>query len=905
MTPKKHDLTYIITISALLYVIVLFFSMHYARVLNIASTSGMDKVIAKQGIGRPDPTNWFSITMFAMLEAFSDPLYLKGFTFGKFFPALLGFTGVFLFVLFYAYIRQKVVKQSAPGIEEGSSDWYGSMKQYNKMMVTPYNEKIDRPAGKVDTNLILAEGLKLSMDTHMTRRNLNILVIGGSGTGKTRFFLKPNVCQMDSSYVITDPSGEVLETTGKMLLEHGYTIKILSTSDMTHSNVYNPFDYIYTEEKDPATGELVKKLDETKVKVMVETFMKNVDGKDKKSGGDPFWDKAATSYLTFAIYFLCEFFDERSRNMAAILRLTQLGKTDEASSSSKSALDKMVEARKQKNPNAKCFVSFNTFKLAPAKTANSILITLGVNLEPFGSADKVKNMTTTAYVVKRRDGNGKILEFAKDLKGHYIRSTENLDLDTIGDQKTALFVNIPTANGAYNFLVSMMYSQMFDALYTKAEKICPERFHIYNNVGIALSSEYRTEEEAKRYQKLYADSVVKKYVEKRIIGNRTKEYQKFYLFNKDASPSESLPDMTAFEGPGYIREVYSEEVGKQLIKEYKCSSIKHGKLMVPVPIQCLLDEFANIGEIPEFNEKLATMRKYQISCVIILQSLAQIKAKYDKLWEAMVGNCDTIVFLGSSENDTDKYISEKLGKKTIRVMGTSESHGSSGSNSSNWSMKGRALMDPAEIARMDNNYCIIMIRGFQPFYVKKYPYEKHPNFKFTGDADHKNNLTMEYQDTYFYCADKTMSQAANKQAASRDHAVVEKNQDIDTGKPLTGASGKINDENDFAKAVGAKDIKEAASHIHSVKESDLKSTDGVEVKQIHPSFINAPDTEPPMPDETEPGAPDDEMDLSGKNNTLENSSSDNKNISYDKDTTAGPESGSSNDNPWCFSANVG
>jgi type IV secretory pathway TraG/TraD family ATPase VirD4 len=978
MIPNKTEKSGLYAMVALGYILVICFTIHYSRLWSLVQngTVARDAVALEMGLSKSTSSNnYIAIGIAALQEMLLHPFTLQGFSLSLFLIAWLIFTGIFAYFLWYQHLRMNVVGQTiAPEKSAGSSKFMSQkdIKQYNETMTDPYTEE-DEKAGKIDTNIIIADKLKLSMNGRKVRRNINVLVVGGSGTGKTYGIIKPNVMQMNCSFIVTDPSGEIMEATGRALLEHGYTLKLFSTSDMAHSNVYNPFDYIYTEDG---------KLDETKVKVMVETFMKNVD-QSKKGGGDPFWDKAATSYLTFGIYFLCEFFSEESRNMAALLTLTQLGKTDESSSSSKTALDKMVEAKMAINPKAKCFTSYRTFKLAPAKTANSILITLGVNLEPFGSADKVKNMTSTAYVVKSRDENGKILELERDADGHPIRTSENLDLDTLGDEKTALFVNIPQANGAYNFLVSMMYSQFFDAMYTKAEKICPNRFNLFDSSGIALSSQYVSKEEAEHYRELYANAEVKTFhdpdtdTDKYYIFNKhagavskdfvtAKEAEQysaaratavvkeltpkdsetgkpvFFLADKDGNavskmlfPSrqaaeiyqrkfqlsvsvESYTDNTGTEkffvySPmlakkytlpdkafnkktiGCLKEVYTKEVGYDLIKKYKTATVKHGYLGLPVPVRCLLDEFANIGEIPDFNAKLSTMRKYGLSCTIILQSLSQIKEKYEKLWESMVGNCDTIIFLGSSENETDKYISERLGKATIRIMSTSESKGNTGSSSSSWSYKDRSLLDPAELSKMSNDDCIVLIRGFQPFYMKKYDYTKHPHYPETGDADDSRMIKMDYLEEHFKCSDKELMKAGVTEAQSQKDKNLEQHNVNPNGVDQTTATPEkpIDDADDVSGIMGAANPKDGADKMRDPNREDLKGTDAPDIKQQRGETTETASennsAEPPT-DDTEPP-----VDVGGE--TADGTD----NTNFGDDTTGGAELGQANDdNAWFF-----
>ena len=892
MTPKKSKTQLYIVSAVFFIVLTLFFSLHFARLMNliVSGKIARDKIALSLGMVNQNTSanNYIAIAFASFLEMTTHPLSLSGFSLRYFFQPFFVMTGILGLALMYTYYRQKVIEQTIDPMKlKGDSHFMSEkeVKDFTKKKVLPYTDE-DKAAGKCDYNIILSQGLKLSLDNEFAGLTSNVLVVGGSGTGKTWRFVKPNILQLNSSYIITDPKGEILSAMGHALISHGYTLKIFSTSDMKHSNVYNPFDYIYTE----VDGE--KALDETKVKVMVDTFIKNVD--PGKKGGDPFWDKAAASFLTFCIYFLCEFFTEESRNMASILKRTQLGKADESSSSTTTPLDRMAQKKEELNPKAKCFVSFRTFKLAPAKTANSVLITLGVDLEPFGSADAVKNMTSTDYLVKRYTEDGYPIELEKDANGHPIRTDKNLDLDKIGDEKTALFVNIPAANAAYNFLVSMMYSQFFDASYTKAEKVCPERWHIYNSSNLALSSEYKSKEEAEKYQKLYQEAHVEKIQDepKRETSKNQKEEApkyRYFICNKNADQDATLVEFRNNKNcTGFLKEVYSEEIGNYIIHDYQSSTVKHySKQRLPNHVQCVLDEFYNIGEIPSFVQKLATMRGYELSCMIIIQSLSQIKERYDKAWEDIVSNCDSIVFLGSPALDTDKYISEMLGQTTVRVASTSESKGQSQSNSTSWSFQGRELLTSAELARLDNASCIVKIRGFHPFLMKKYNCADHPNFKYSGDSNSDYKVNRKFLDAYYLCTPKEITKQDQTTTQMKSDKAVASGKNPDKMENAQDTSSKeVNSDKDMATVVGAATVKEAAQKIQDVDQEDLKTSDTANIS-----------TENPYP--------------ANPNNTSENASghidvsdeptpSAEESVFYDEDETGGPESDSDTDDVFMF-----
>lgn len=449
-------------------------------------------------------------------------------------------------------------------------------------------------------NMIFSEKVVMSMDTRKTLRNNNVLIIGGSGSGKTRFNVKPNLLQGNCSYVITDPSGEILSTIGPFLKKEGYKIKIFNLVQMDKSHSYNPFQYIR---------------DEQGVLTMITTLIKNTTPKGSNSN-DPFWEKAETALLQaicFYLYYECNMED---RNFSNVMKLLRCAEVKEDQEDYESTLDIMFQELEKKDKEHIAVRQYAVFKQAAGKTAKSILVSASVRLTIF-------NMRA----IERLTG------------------TDTINLNTIGDEKTALFCITPIVDTTYNFLVAMMYTQLFESLYFHAETECP---------------------------------------------------------------------------------------GKRL----------------PIHVRFMLDEFANIGTIPEFEQKLSTMRKYEISCTIIIQNMAQLKTMYKDSWESITGNCDTIIFLGGKEQATLKYISEELGKETIVTQTDTRSFGKGGGSSRNKNIIGRELMTPTEIGQMSTMSEIIMIRGEKPFFDNKYDYPKHPNYKYTGDYDDSQlfNLDEEFKD---------------------------------------------------------------------------------------------------------------------------------------------------------------
>lgn len=495
-------------------------------------------------------------------------------------------TIVVAFIVMALYVNQQKNHVDMPGKESGSAKWYSDMDKYNKRYTDPKGTKDHNGPN----NMILSNDVFLNMDTKKTRFNNNVLVIGGSGSGKSRFFVKPNILQANCNYVVTDPAGEMLASMGTFLENQGYEIRVFNLVEMDKSHCYNPFKYIRKDED---------------VLTMIDCLIVNTTPPNTK-GGDQFWVKSETALLQALCFYLIEKCVSEEQNFGSVMELLRLAEVDENNPDRQSPLDVMFSKLKAENPSSMAVKSYDIFKMGAGKTLKSILISCGVRLQVF-NLQAVANLT----------------------------NVDTIDLASIGtgDGKKALFVITPQASETYNFLVSMLYSQLFETLY--------------------------------------------------------------------------------FEG-------------NKLIEQDK--SFKH-------EVRFLLDEFVNIGQIPQFTKKLATMRKYGISCSIIIQNLAQIKALYEKDWETIIGNCDSMIFLGGLEYSTLEYISNIMGTQTIRTRNEGRSRGKNSSSSLNYQRTQRKLMNPDEVGNMDNSMCIIKIRSLDPFFTKKYDYPKHPNYHLTGDAD--------------------------------------------------------------------------------------------------------------------------------------------------------------------------
>lgn len=518
--------------------------------------------------------------MAGMEDLFSNPL-------PSFHPKdLLIGIGCGIALRLVVYFKAKNAKKFRHGMEYGSARW-GNAKD-----IEPYVDPV------FENNVLLTETERLMMSGRPKQpkyaRNKNILVIGGSGSGKTRFFVKPNLMQMHSSYVVTDPKGTVLVECGKMLLKNNYRVKVLNTINFNKSMHYNPLVYIRSEK------DILK---------LVNTIILNTKGEGQQSGED-FWVKAEKLYYTALIGYIWYECVEEEQNFTTLLDMINASEAREDDEEFKNPVDLMFDELEEREPEHFAVKQYKKYKLAAGKTAKSILISCGARLAPFD---------------------------IKELRD--LTSYDELGLDMIGDEKTALFVIISDTDDTFNFIVSIMYTQLFNLLCDRAD------------------------------------------------------------------------------------DVY------------------HGRL--PVHVRCLLDEFANIGQIPKFEKLIATIRSREISASIILQSKSQLKAIYKDNADTIEGNCDTTLFLGGKEKTTLKEMAEILGKETIDLYNTSDTRGTSQSYGLNYQKTGKELMSQDEIAVMDGGKCIMQLRGVRPFFSNKFDITKHKQYRYLSDFDDKNALDIE------------------------------------------------------------------------------------------------------------------------------------------------------------------
>ena len=483
------------------------------------------------------------------------------------------------------YLRGKNAKKYRHGMEYGSARW-GTPKDIEPFM-----------APKFADNIILTKTERLMMSNRppdpKNARNKNVLVVGGSGSGKTRFWLKPNLLQCHSSYVITDPKGSIVVECGNALLKNGYKLKILNTINFSKSMHYNPFAYVHSEK------DILK---------LVTTLMTNTKGEG--SGGDPFWEKSERLLLTALIAYLHYEAPEEEQNFATLLEMLNTMQVLEDDEEYQNPVDLLFEELAKKKPNSFAGRQYKLYKLAAGKTAKSILISCGARLAPFD------------------------IQELRDLTMY-----DELQLDTLGDKKTALFLIMSDTDSTFNFLISMVYTQLFNLLCDKAD------------------------------------------------------------------------------------DVYG------------------GKL--PIHVRCLIDECANIGQIPNLEKLVATIRSREISACLVLQARSQLKAIYKDNTDTIVGNMDSQIFLGGSEPTTLKDLSEMLGKETIDAFNTSDTRGNSPSYGTTFQKMGHELLSRDELAVLDGGKCILQLRGVRPFLSDKYDLTQHPNYKLTSDYDPKNTFDIE------------------------------------------------------------------------------------------------------------------------------------------------------------------
>lgn len=669
-----------------------------------------------------------------------EQVKLKGKAF--IFPVYTTF-GLGLYVLMKITGKKKFHRK---GEEHGSARW-ANQKEIKMLLDKPPKQKVvhkDKRSVKVrkrkkkefaeDRNIILTDDVKMSLNTRQTRKNLNVMVIGGSGSGKSRFYVKPNLMQANTSYVCTDPKGELLRSTGKMLEHYGYKIKVFNLIDMAHSNNYNPFNYIYDGNGNYSTTAVIK---------LINVLMKNTQ-KEGGGGGDQFWDDSTKALLAALCFYLIECESREMQNFSEVMKLLKKAEVKEDGGDYQSDLDlifdalenpekyqteeaefneqfknlNLIDLAKKAKPASQymCLKYYKDFKKAAGDTAKSILISTAVRLQAF-NIPEVMDLTCC----------------------------DNLHLEELGDEKQVLYIIIPSSDDTFNFLAAMMYTQMFDVLYDRA-------------------------------------------------------------------------------------------------------NFKYGGRL-PVHVRCLLDEFANIGTIPRFEELLATMRSMEISANVIIQNLSQLKKMYKDSWENVLGNCDSLLFLGGQEPTTLEHVSKMLGKETIDTRSNNRTRGKNGSTSENDGILGRELMTVDELKVMKDNECILFVRGIYPFFCNKYRIERHPNYKLLEDYDSQNAYLIKDIETVKFQFD---DQQENEDNYSEPAEEIPNDVNDGTADSESPKSGEDVPDNYFEQSVTIEDIRKIGFQAHSyitakeIPKSPKSGTLPAEIKDSEKIVTAEPQLKPPF-----------------------------------------------------------
>lgn len=655
---KRATLTAYIIVGAIAYVIGVYWYLHFASIRALDPRLTLTQAIDLAG------------------ENMAHPSVLK--VTGKMFVNILTFTILGIGGAFMAYSMQVLKRHDNPDTVNGEAHLMTlkELEQYNLKRSDP----IGKPESNGPNNMILSKDIKLAIDGNRTRRNCNVLVIGASGAGKSRFFAAPNILQYNSNFVITDPSGELLNDYGKGLEDNGYSVKVLNLVDMYKGNRYNPFHYI-KEDKD--------------VFIIVNTLIKNTTP-EGKGGGDPFWENSEKVLISALMLYLCYAKPEEERTFSALVDLINEAEIDENDANAQSPLDKKfhdleVEYTEtlpngSKVCNNLAVKQYKTFKLGAGKTLKSILISAATRLEAFKLSD-----------VK------------------YLTDADEMHFEEFADTKQALFVIVPTADSTFNFIVSMMYSQLFTSLYTYVETCVQYGWKVYTDNLTSIKVFHADDlQDSKRAEKQANDLV--KEIKAGVVIKKSKSRNLYRIYTKKKT-------LVGWRGTKQAAIEFANDL-KTKVKAEQC------KRKCPNHVRFILDEFANIGQIPQFDQKLATIRKYEISCSIIVQAISQLKEIYEKKWNTIAGNCDTKLMLGCDDSETLEWLLKTLGKRTTTVqqVSYSEKGGSTSYNKSSID-----IMTVDQLSMMQEDECLVKIRGERPFYGKKYELTVHPNYKYAND----------------------------------------------------------------------------------------------------------------------------------------------------------------------------
>lgn len=608
------------------------------------------------------------------------------------------FLGYAMFCMFL-YTNFEKTRNSYFGKEKGTAAW-NTWKAYNKKYAYPKGVDGHRepPKGSNDLgNLILGKDTYLNLNIKETFLNDNVFVIGPTGSGKTRYYVKPNLLQQKTSFIITDPSGELLTDVGSSLMKAGYVVKVFNLFEMDHSCGYNPFEYITSDSDVP---------------ILVDCLVKNT-ADNKKQGGDQFFDQAMVQLFTAIFYYIYKKEPPERRNMGTVCDYLTWMKVDENNPNAKSKLDLMFDKYEQEDPQATAVINYKMFRVGAGKTLKSIIISANVRMRPF------------------------TLKAVRDLT-----CRDTIRLDEIGDHKQAIFIITPTQIKTYNFLAAMMYTQLFMIMFNKGSNTCKNRFMVKWDASSPIQSKtFRNAKERKEIEKSFTERVEKyrtaEIKEIKREGLSEEDIEKIGEFKYELRLPDGTPCTIGTEdGQPAIFEC--KEQAEYFLECIQKGKIERGNIRLPSHVHLVLDEFANIGVIPDFEQIIATMRKFSISCTLILQSRAQLKEMYKDNADTLIGNCSSILFLGTQSNDDAEWLSKRLGKHTQIVRNTSYSYGSKGSTSQTFNKDAIDLLTPDEVMAIPQVNCVIQIQGQQPFYDMKYPLEQHPNYNMLADAGDEN-----------------------------------------------------------------------------------------------------------------------------------------------------------------------
>lgn len=638
-------------------------------------------------------------------------------------------SGVLLTVMFsfIGYQYQKASIHHDVNTLKGSSKW-GDVREATSRMAEWADEKKTQLGFY---NAIFSQGLRMSLDYKHHTHTMNTLVLGTTGTGKSYTIIKPNLMQMNASFVVTDPKGELLLSCGEALRRFGYNVRVFDLVAMGNCNTYNPMKYCKRE---------------SDIKKLVQAFIKNTSPPGGGGSKDPFWDDSMNAFLCACISLLVDYCGDKTEDalgpfdrdelicnvngkpynlvptFADLCELTRMANSPEEGASTKgqnntanvsklnTIFNNIRERFADEDEKPYCLREWDNFKIAPEKTSTTILMTTAVRLDPF-NIEQVKQLT----------------------------STDTINLDTFANAKDALFVITPVNDSTYNFLVSFMYTQLFDILYTHGEKECEGSLDLLLPNG-DLVKHFSKEEVAAGVHKTVI-SAIKKATIKKVegeVGHAKKKVKTGKFFKRTTKVPITIDDSyyEIFDANGeLISRRPTKELAEKYVKDLQHAKERPGKgTRLPCHVRFMLDEFCNICEIPEFKEKLSTMRSYEISCVVICQTITQLKGKYEKDYEVVDANCPEVVFLGGTENTNNEYISKKIGSSTIKGWNNSpKTNKGVKSIDVNSGVEERALIKPEELGRMEPRHNITIIDGEDPIYDKTFDFKGHANYKFTHD----------------------------------------------------------------------------------------------------------------------------------------------------------------------------